>query len=162
MSWMRRLTNTFRRRALDRKIDEELQFHVDMRAAGFERDGMPPEAARRTARRLLGNDAALRDRTREGDVWVRLETALQDARYAVRMLWRAPWFTAAAVLTLAIGIGVNTAMFAVVYGVLIRPLPYADAERLHFLFQTSPRAGRTRVTPLDFVDLHPQLRSSLL
>ena len=88
-----------------------------MRAADFERDGMPSEAARRTARRLLGNDAALRDRTREAEVWVRLEGALQDTRYAVRMLWRAPWFTAAAVLTLAIGIGVNTAMFAVVYGV---------------------------------------------
>jgi putative ABC transport system permease protein len=159
MSWMRRLTNTFRRRALDRKIDEELQFHVDMRAADFERDGMPSEAARRTARRLLGNDAALRDRTREADVWVRLESALQDGRYAVRMLSRAPWFSAAAVLTLAIGIGVNTAMFAVVYGVLIRPLPYADAERLYFLFQTNPRAGRTRITPLDFVDLHAELRS---
>ena len=159
MSWMRRLTNTFRRGALDRKIDEELQFHVEMRAADLERDGMTPEEARRTARRLLGNDAALRDRTREGDVWVHLETALQDARYAVRMLWRAPWFTAAAVLTLSIGIGVNTAMFAVVYGVLIRPLPYADVDRLHFLFQSSTRAGRTRITPLDFVDLHAQVRS---
>ena len=159
MSWMRRLTNTFRRGALDRKIDEELQFHVEMRAADLERAGMTPEEARRTARRLLGNDAALRDRTREGDVWVHLETALQDARYAVRMLWRAPWFTAAAVLTLSIGIGVNTAMFAVVYGVLIRPLPYADVDRLHFLFQSSPRAGRTRITPLDFVDLHAQVRS---
>ena len=159
MSWMRRLVNTFRRRVLDREIDDELQFHADMRTMDLERAGMPPEEARREARRLLGNDAALRDRTREADVWVRLESALQDARYAVRMLWRAPWFTAAAALTLAIGIGVNTAMFAVVYGVLIRPLPYADAERLHFLFQVSPRGGRTRVTPLDFVDLHAQLRS---
>ena len=159
MSWMRRLANTFRRRVLDREIDAELQFHADMRTRDLERAGMSPEQARREARRLLGNDAALRDRTREADVWVRLESALQDARYAVRLLWRAPWFTAAAALTLAIGIGVNTAMFAVVYGVLIRPLPYADAERLHFLFQTSSRVGRTRVTPLDFVDLHAQLRS---
>jgi predicted permease len=158
MSWMRRLANTFRRRTLDREIDEELRFHIDMRAADFERAGMTSEQARQTARRLLGNDAALRDRTREGDVSVRLETALQDIRYGMRMLWRAPWFTVAAALTLAIGIGVNTAMFAVVYGVLIRPLPYADADRLHFLFQSNPR-GRTRVTPLDFVDLHAQLRS---
>jgi predicted permease len=144
---------------LDREIDDELRFHADMRTTDFERVGMTPEEARRQARRLLGNDAALRDRTRDADVWVRLESALQDARYAVRMLWRAPWFTAAATLTLALGIGVNTAMFAVVYGVLIRPLPYADANRLHFLFQVSTRAGRTRVTPLDFVDLHAQLRS---
>ena len=159
MSWMRRLVRTFRRRVLDREIDEELQFHTDMRTIDLERAGMTPEAARREARRLLGNDTALRDRTREADVWVRLESALQDARYAVRMLWRAPWFTVAAALTLAIGIGVNTAMFAVVYGVLMRPLPYADAERLYVLFQTSPRAGRTRVTPLDFIDLHAGLRS---
>jgi predicted permease len=159
MSWMRRLANTFRRRVLDREIDAELQFHADMRARDLERAGMTPEQARREARRLLGNDVALRDRTREADVWVRLESALQDARYAVRLLWRAPWFTAAAAFTLAIGIAVNTAMFAVVYGVLIRPLPYADAERLHVLFQTNPRVGRTRVTPLDFVDLHAQLRS---
>ncbi len=159
MPWMRRLANTLRRRVLDREIDDELQFHADMRAMEIERAGRLPEEARREARRLLGNDAALRDRTREADVWVRLETALQDARHAVRMLWRAPWFTAAAALTLAVGIGVNTAMFGVVYGVLIRPLPYPDAGRLHFLFQTNPHGGRTRLTPLDFVDLHAQLRS---
>ena len=159
MTWLRRLANTFRRRVLEREIDEELRFHADMRARDLEQAGMSPDAARREARRLLGNDASLRDRTREADVWVRLECALQDARYAVRLLWRAPWFTAAAALTLAIGIGVNTAMFAVVYGVLIRPLPYAEADRLHFLFQSRPPAGRTRVTPLDFVDLHAQLRS---
>src|SRR5262245_9451733 len=159
MSWRRRLINTVRRRTLDRAIDEELQSHVELRAADLERTGMPADAARREARRLLGNDVSLRDRTRDADVWVGLETALQDMRYAVRTLWHAPLFTIAATLTLAIGIGVNTAMFAVVYGVLIRPLPYTDVDRLYMLFQTSGRAGRTRVTPLDFVDLHAQIRS---
>jgi putative ABC transport system permease protein len=159
MIWIRRLVNTLRRRALDRDIDDELRFHVESRTADFQRDGMPADAARREARRLLGNDASLRDRTREGDVWVRLETAIQDVRYAARTLWRAPLFTIAATLTLAIGIGVNTAMFAVVYGVLIRPLPYADADRLYSLFQTSDRPGRTRVTMLDFVDLQAQVGS---
>jgi putative ABC transport system permease protein len=159
MSWKRRLVNTLRRRRLDREIDDELRFHMDSRAADLRRAGMSDDDARREARRLLGNDASLRDRTRDADVWVQLETALQDMRYAARTLWRAPLFTIAAMLTLAIGIGVNTAMFAVVYGVLIRPLPYADADRLYVLFQTSGRAGRTRVTPLDFVDLHAQVRS---
>jgi putative ABC transport system permease protein len=159
MSWIRRLINTFRRPTLDRKIDEELQFHLESRAADFQRAGLSADDARRKARRLLGNDLSLRDRTREADNWARLETALQDMRYAARTLWRAPLFTIAATLTLAIGIGVNTAMFAVVYGVLIRPLPYADADRLYLLFQTSGRAGRTRVTPLDFVDLEGQVRS---
>jgi hypothetical protein len=159
MIWLRRLLNTLRRRTLDRDIDDELRFHAELRAAALQRDGMSADDARRAARRLLGNDASLRDRTREADVWVRLETALQDMRYAARTLWRAPLFTIAATLTLAIGIGVNTTMFAVVYGVLIRPLPYADADRLYLLFQTSARAGRTRVTPLDFVDLQAQVRS---
>jgi putative ABC transport system permease protein len=159
MSWIRRLVNTLRRRTLERKIDDELQFHMELRAADLQRAGKSAEEARREARRLLGNDASLRDRTREADVSVLLETALQDMRYAVRTLWRAPLFTIAATATLAIGIGVNTAMYAVVYGVLIRPLPYAEADRLHMLFQTSGRAGRTRVTPLDFVDLQAQVRS---
>jgi putative ABC transport system permease protein len=159
MSWIRRLINTLRRPTLDSKIEEELQFHLQLRAADLQRAGLSADEARREARRLLGNDLSLRDRTREADVWVRLETALQDVRYAARTLWRAPLFTIAATLTLAIGIGVNTAMFAVVYAVLIRPLPYADADRLYLLFQTSGRAGRTRVTPLDFVDLQTQVRS---
>jgi putative ABC transport system permease protein len=159
MTWRRRLINTIRRRTLDRAIDEELQVHLELRAADLQRAGMPADDARREARRLLGNDVSLRDRTREADVWVALETALQDMRYAVRTLWNAPLFTLAATLTLAIGVGVNTAMFAVVFGVLIRPLPYTDADRLYMLFQTSARAGRTRVTPLDFVDLQSQVRS---
>jgi putative ABC transport system permease protein len=158
MSW-RRLINTLRRRTLDRAIDDELQFHVELRAADLQRGGMPAADARREARRLLGNDVSLRDRTREADVWVGLETAFQDVRYAARVLRRTPLFTIAAALTLALGIGVNTAMFAVVFGVLIRPLPYADADRLYVLFQTSGRAGRTRVTPLDFIDLQAQVGS---
>ncbi|HEU4892747.1 MAG TPA: ABC transporter permease [Vicinamibacterales bacterium] len=159
MSWTRRLINTLRRRTLERAIDDELQFHVELRAADLQRAGRSADDARREARRLLGNDLSLRDRTREADVWVGLETAFQDVRYAARVLCRTPLFTIAATLTLAIGIGVNTAMFAVVFGVLIRPLPYADADRLYVLFQTSGRAGRTRVTPLDFIDLQAQVRS---
>jgi len=159
MSWMRRLLNTLRRRTLDREIEDELRFHVESRAADLQRGGMSALDAQREARRLLGNDVSLRDRTREADNWVWLETAFQDVRYAARTLWRAPVFAIAATLTLAIGIGANTAMFAVVYGVLIRPLPYADVDRLYALFQTSGRAGRTRVTPLDFVDLQAQVHS---
>ena len=82
MSWMRRLLNTLRRRALDREIEDELQFHVESRATDLQRAGLSADDARREARRLLGNDASLRDRTREAEVWVRLETALQDMRYA--------------------------------------------------------------------------------
>src|SRR5262245_7561468 len=90
MSWIRRLINTLRRGSLDREIDEELQFHLESRAADLQRAGVSADDARREARRLLGNDSSLRDRTREADNWVRLETALQDMRYAARTLWRAP------------------------------------------------------------------------
>ena len=68
MSWIRRLINTVRRRTLDREIDDELQFHIESRAADLQRDGMPADAARREARRLLGNELSLRDRTRDADV----------------------------------------------------------------------------------------------
>lgn len=159
MSWWRRLENTFRRRRLDTEIDEEQEFHVQMRAADLERAGMSAPEAAREARRLFGNPASLRDRTRESDVSVQLETTVQDVRLAVRLLYRSPVFTAAAALTLAIGIGVITAVFGVLYGVLIRPLPYADADRLFVVFQTTDRVGRTRLTPLDLVDLRDRSRA---
>jgi len=159
MSRLRRFANVFRRNRLDADIDAELRFHVEMRAADLERAGMAPEHARREAARLLGNAGALRDRTREADIWVRLETAWQDARYALRLLRRTPGFTAAAVLTLAIGVGANTAMFGVLHGVLIRPLPYPDAGRLFVLYETNARAGRTRAAPLQYVDWRQRSRA---
>jgi predicted permease len=159
MSWIRRLANTLKRKRLDSDIDEEQQFHLQMRAADLERGGISAEDAEREARRLFGNPTSLRDRTRESDVSVMLETALQDVRYAIRVLWRSPMFTAAAALTLALGIGVNTAMFGVLYGVVIRPLPYADADRLFMLFQSDPRGGRTRLAPLDYIDLQQSSRA---
>ena len=159
MSWLRRLGNTLKRKRLDSDIDEEQRFHLQMRAADLERGGVSAEDAEREARRLFGNPTSLRDRTRDSDVSVTLETALQDVRYAIRVLWRSPMFTAAAALTLALGIGVNTAMFGVLYGVVIRPLPYADADRLFMLFQSNPRAGRTRLAPLDYVDLQQGSRA---
>ena len=159
MGWLDRAANAFRRRQLDDEIDEELRFHVESRAADLERQGRSPIEARREARRLLGNASAVRDHTRDTDVWVVLETAVQDVRYALRLLWRSPLFAIAASLTLALGIGVNTAMFGVLYGVLIRPLPYPDADRLYLLYQENPPAGRTRAAPLDYVDWQQRSRA---
>ncbi len=159
MRWLTRLLNVFRRDRLDRDIDAELAFHADMRAREFERQGMGAEEARLAAVRLVGNTLALRDRTREVDVAVRVETAWLDAKYGLRMLLRTPGFTVPAVLTLALGIGVNTAMFALLYGTLLRPLPYGDPARLYMLFQTSEAIGRTRVAPLDFLDWRAQTRT---
>jgi predicted permease len=153
MGWIRRVVNVFVRRHVDHKIDRELAFHVQMRAADLERGGLDPATARRTARRLLGNPASLRDRTRDADVVPSLETLVTDARYAIRLLRKTPTFTVAAVLTLALGIGANTAMFAVLYSVVLRPLPYANADELVLLFEQHASIGRTRLAPLTFVDV---------
>lgn len=159
MALLRRILNTFRRGRLDRRIDDELAFHVEMRVRDYERDGMGPADARREAVRRVGNPLVLRDRTRDVDLSVRLETAWLDARYAARALLRTPGFAAAAVLTLAIGIGANTAMFAVVYGILLQPLPYPDADKLFTVFQTSESVGPTRAAPLDFLDWRERTRA---
>ena len=162
MPSLRRLVNVFRRNRLDEDIDGELRFHADMRAAALEREGFTPDEARREAARRLGNAASLRDRTREADIWVAFESAWRDARYAVRLLRRSPGFTSAAVLTLAIGIGANTAMFGVLHGVLIRPLPYPEADRLFVLYENSSRVGRTRVAPLHYVDWRQRSRGFVM
>ena len=159
MSWLRRVANVFGRRGLDATIDRELEFHVDMRAADLERAGLAPADARRRARQMLGNAASLRDRTREGDVVPSLEAFVSDARYALRVLRKSPAFTVAAVLTLALGIGANTTMFAVLYSVVVRPLPYVSASELTLIFEANAAGGRTRLAPLTFLDLQRRSRT---
>ena len=161
MSLLRRIRNVFRPRPLAQEIDEELRFHLDMRARQFAAEGLPPDEARARAREAFGNPLLLRERTRDADVWVGLDTFLQDLRQSFRMLRRSPALTAAAVVTLALGIGANTGVFSLVDAVLLRPLPYPDAERLLVLYQQHERAdvGRTRAAPLDFLDWQAQSRS---
>ncbi|HJU72285.1 MAG TPA: ABC transporter permease [Gemmatimonadaceae bacterium] len=159
MARLTRILNTFRRRRLDRDIDAELAFHIEMRAREYERSGMTSVDARREAVRRVGNPLMLRDRTRDVDVVVRLETAWLDARYAARALLRTPGFAVAAILTLALGIGANTALFAIVYGILLQPLPYAEADKLYMVYQTSESVGRTRAAPLDFLDWRERTRA---
>lgn len=137
-----RLRALVARRSLEEQVDEEFAFHLRMESEQLEREGVAPDEARREARRRFGSDARERDRAR--DAWgVRLGYDLiADVRHALRQLRRRPGFTVITVGTLGLGIGATTALFAVVYGLLVRPLPWGNADRLvDFWYQYSWRGA---------------------
>ena len=125
-----RLRGLFRRNVIADEIHEELQFHVTMRTDEYARRGLAASQARREALRRFGNPSVIQDRgydVRGGGV---LETMIQDVQYGVRQLRRQPSFSIVAILTLALGIGVSTALFSVIDAALLRTLPYAHPEEL--------------------------------
>jgi hypothetical protein len=134
-----RLRSLFRGRTLDRELDEELQFHVDRLVEANRARGLSPDAARREALLAIGGIEQRKEECRDTRRVRLIGDLLQDLRYAVRTLRRAPAFTTAAILTLTLGIGTTVAMFTVVNGVLVRPLPFPEAERLH-LVSLSPKS----------------------
>ena len=130
-SVLRRLLFFFQRNQFDRDLEDELRFHEEMKAHALaDADGMSGDEARAAARRRIGNPLRLREQSREPWTFPRVETFAQDVRHALRLTRRDPAFTATALATLALGIGLNAAIFSVAYGVLWRPLPYPDPDRL--------------------------------
>src|SRR5262249_50490342 len=126
----RRLPFYLRRDQFDRELAEEMKFHLELKAEENLRAGMEPAEARYAAERQFGNQTLLREVSRE--MWgVRsIETLFQDLRYGARTLLKRPGGALITVVTLALGIGANTAIFSVVHAVLLRPLPFAEQERL--------------------------------
>jgi putative ABC transport system permease protein len=142
MSWINRLSATIRSRRIDHDLDDEVRFHIERRTEELIAQGVAPEEARREAARLFGNRTLLKERARDRDIFVWLETALQDVRYASRTLRRNPGFAATAILSLALGIGANTAIFSLIDALLLRWLPVRDPGRLVeiMIFQNGKRS----------------------
>ena len=144
----------FRRERLDQDLDEELRSHLEMRAADNLAAGMSARDARYDAQKRFGNTTLLKEDTRNADIVGWMDVAARDFRHALRLLQRSPAFTAVAVLTLALGIGANTAIFSVINSVLLRPLPYHDSGSLVMVWETNsqhPKPHNT-VSPPNFLD----------
>jgi putative ABC transport system permease protein len=133
--FLRRLRSIPQRGGVETGLDEEIRFHIEQQTAKNIRAGMPPDEARRQAFVRFGGVEHVKEQTRDEFRPALVEDLLRDLRYGLRMLWRAPAFAVIAVLTLALGIGAAAAVFSVVNGVLLRPLPYPDADRIVRLLQ---------------------------
>src|SRR5262249_7036803 len=157
--FFRRLRALWRPDDIHDEISEEMRFHIELRAEDNVRRGMTPEEARRKAEQQFGR----LDRIKEDGYDVRggrwLEATWQDLRFGARMLLKKPSFTLIAVATLALGIGANTAIFSVVNALLLRPLPYAEAERLVLLSETSPGTPRNSASYPNYEDWRARAQS---
>ena len=152
---------------VDQEIDEELALHVEMRTRELIARGMDPKAAREWALSRLGDVERLkrtmtdlgRKRDRDMRVTQWFDELRQDLRFAVRQLAGAPAFTLVATLTLALGIGANSAIFALVDATLLRPLPFGQPDQLVAMWETTEKTPRSYVSPLNMLDWHTRGRT---
>jgi len=131
----------FGRRERYSDLSVSIQEHIAERADELEEQGLSRAQAEQSARREFGNVALISERSREAWQWTQLESFLSDLKFTLRRLLKSPGFTLTVLLTLAIGIGANTAVFTVVDSILLKPLPYPDSDRLVSLWLDAPGAG---------------------
>src|ERR1044071_9389091 len=145
----------FQKEQVERELADELSFHLEREAAQNQRDGMKPDDARYSALKSFGALQRSKEECRDARGVRLIEEFLQDLRYGKRLLAKNPGFTLIAIVTLALGIGANTAIFSVVNAFLLRPLPYGDANRL--VMVDSQRRGQSiGVSFSDYEDWHRQ------
>jgi macrolide transport system ATP-binding/permease protein len=149
MSWLRRVL--FRNR-MERDLDKELRFHFESQVADKVRSGISEPEARRLTQLEFGGIEQIKEFCRESRGTMFLELFLQDIRYGLRQLRKAPAFTLTTVSTLALGIGATTAIFAFVNAILIKPLPYKDPNRLAHLYEAIPLGPRFHLSYPDYLD----------
>jgi hypothetical protein len=141
LTLLRRLRGSIRTAAFEESMDAELRHHLERETEALVDGGMSADAARAEARRRFGSVALVKDDCRESWGMRTLDALAQDLRFAARNLRKYPSYTAVVLLTLALGIGANTAIFSVVQAVLMRPLPYANGDRLVEVRQQEPGAA---------------------
>jgi predicted permease len=160
--WWRRAIFFLFRGKMDRDLSEEIRGHVEFKAQKNLASGMSEEDARYAARRQLGNATLLEEQSRAARGFPQMETFIQDIRYGARTLRKNPGFATAAVLTLALGIGATTAIFSLVYGVLLQPLAFYDAGRTLRIWQVTPSSGLTQLGMMDAQLVRLRQQSTLL
>ncbi|HKH50112.1 MAG TPA: ABC transporter permease [Thermoanaerobaculia bacterium] len=153
------MRNLFRRERVDQDLDEEIGSYLAALVEEKVAAGMSPEAARRAAAIEVGGVEQVKERVRQARAGALLESLVQDLRYGLRTLARNPGFTAAAVLTLGLGIGANTAIFSVVDGVLLSPLAGRDPDRLVMLWEMTPDTPQIPVSYPNYLDWRQRVRS---
>ncbi len=161
MAWYHRLSNVFRGDRLWRDVDQELAFHIQERIDELRDSGLSATDAERQARRQFGNLPLKVEETIDMDVWRWLEDLRSDLRIGARTLLRRPGFALTVILTLAVGIGANVAVFSVVHAVLIRPFAYPahEPDRVLRMAERSPQGQESSVSYVTFHDWVEQLES---
>jgi predicted permease len=152
MKLLRKLRSLFRKDRVESDMAEEMRFHLENRTADNLADGLSPDEARSAAQRRFGNLSSLQEQARDVRGWRWADELSKDLRFALRQLCKSPGFSTVAIVTLAIGIGANTAIFSAIDAVLLRPQPYPEPERLVRVFERLPGGERNPVSGSAFLD----------